>query len=89
MFLPYAVEDNIERKKNWVKCCLKWKFKYYKQGKRAIWQLNSTLFPQRVKNDKNIYNWIINDKKKKNVVHFYFLQNQDLSTEMRYLFVNC
>ena len=22
MFLPYAVEDNIERKKNWVKCCL-------------------------------------------------------------------
>ena len=29
MFLPYAVEDNIERKKNWVKCCLKWKFKYY------------------------------------------------------------
>ena len=25
----------------------------------AIWQLNSTLFPQRVKNDKNIYNWII------------------------------
>ena len=27
MFLPYAVEDNIERKKNWVKCCLKWKFK--------------------------------------------------------------
>ena len=25
----------------------------------AIWQLNSTPFPQRVKNDKNIYNWII------------------------------
>jgi hypothetical protein len=34
MFLPYAVEDNIERKKNWVKCCLKWKLKYYKQRKR-------------------------------------------------------
>jgi hypothetical protein len=29
MFLPYAVEDNIERKKTGVKCCLKWKFKYY------------------------------------------------------------
>jgi hypothetical protein len=22
MFLPYAIEDNIEREKNWVKCCL-------------------------------------------------------------------
>jgi hypothetical protein len=66
-----------------------------------VFQLNSTSFPQRV---KNIYNWIImtkNKKKKKSpncvaehhVVHFYFLQNQDLfqdlSTEMWYLFVNC
>jgi hypothetical protein len=34
MFLPYAVEDNIERKKTGVNCCLKWKFKYYKQRKR-------------------------------------------------------
>jgi hypothetical protein len=34
----------------------------------AIWQLNSTHFPQRVKNDKNIYNWIImtKNKRKKN-----------------------
>ena len=30
MFLPYAVEDNIERGKKWVECCLKWKLKYYK-----------------------------------------------------------
>jgi hypothetical protein len=28
----------------------------------TIWQLNSTPFPQRVKNDKNIYNWIIMTK---------------------------
>jgi hypothetical protein len=36
MFLPYAVEDNIEREKKWVKCCLKWKFKYYKQKKEDM-----------------------------------------------------
>jgi hypothetical protein len=24
MFLPYAVEDSIERKKTGAKCCLKW-----------------------------------------------------------------
>jgi hypothetical protein len=28
----------------------------------AIWQLNSTPFPQRVKNDKNIYNWVYSPK---------------------------
>ena len=31
----------------------------------AIWQLNSTPFPQRVNNDKNKYNWIIMTKKLK------------------------
>jgi hypothetical protein len=28
----------------------------------AIWQLNSTPFPQSVKNDKNRFNWIIMTK---------------------------
>jgi hypothetical protein len=44
MFLPYAVEDNIERKKNWVKCCLKWKFKYYKGNGNKVSSVGIIVF---------------------------------------------
>ena len=41
----------------------------------AIWQLISTPFPQRVKNDKNIYNWIIMPKNKRKKNRWILLQD--------------
>ena len=41
----------------------------------AIWLLNSTPFPQRVNNDKNIYNWIIMTKNKRKTNRRILLQD--------------
>ena len=44
MFLPYAVEDNVEREKNWDKCCLKWKFIYYKGNGNKVSSVGIIVF---------------------------------------------
>ena len=60
MFLLYVVEDNIERKKNWVKSFLKWKFRNVKGNKELtfIMILPLQMFESTDQNQMFIYLFI-------------------------------